>query len=121
MPKTPCRASGCKNLVNRKDKGYCETHAHMRYGWAKVQARQGSSSQRGYGSAWRKLRTAIMERDGYLCQVCLKADRLTPAHAVDHIINKASGGTDDPSNLQAICHACHRTKTQNESRRGGGG
>jgi 5-methylcytosine-specific restriction protein A len=37
---------------------------------------------------------------------------------VDHIINKQSGGTDDESNLQAICKPCHDQKTQREARRG---
>jgi 5-methylcytosine-specific restriction endonuclease McrA len=30
---------------------------------------------------------------------------------VDHIITKARGGTDDPSNLQALCRECHSRKT----------
>lgn len=120
MPKIPCRAIGCPALVSRADKGYCDKHAHHRHGWHKSQ-RGRTASERGYGQAWRKLRNQIMERDRYLCQVCLANDRYTPATEVDHIINKAQGGMDELSNLQAICHACHKTKTQAESRRGGGG
>lgn len=41
-----------------------------------------------------------------------------PATEVDHITPKASGGTDDPANLQGICKACHRAKTQDEAARG---
>ncbi|MEG9303316.1 HNH endonuclease signature motif containing protein [Psychrobacter celer] len=37
-----------------------------------------------------------------------------PATDVDHIINKAKGGSDDPSNLQSLCRKCHRSKTANE-------
>lgn len=48
----------------------------------------------------------------------MRAGRTTQARAVDHIINKAAGGSDDPSNLQAICDACHAEKT---SREGNGG
>jgi 5-methylcytosine-specific restriction protein A len=33
------------------------------------------------------------------------------ATEVDHIIPKAKGGTDDPSNLAAINAGCHRRKT----------
>lgn len=70
-----------------------------------------SASSRGYGSAWRKLRNRIMKRDNELCQVCIKRNRLTKAREVDHILSKADGGTDDESNLQAICRGCHEKKT----------
>lgn len=121
MPRTPCRASRCPHLVSRTDKGFCDHHAHLRFGWARHQARHGTASERGYGKAWRALREQVMERDGYVCQVCLTDDRYTPATEVDHIINKASGGTDALDNLQAICRECHKIKTRAESRKGRGG
>lgn len=120
MPKTPCRAVGCPALVERSDKGYCSKHAHHRHSWHSRQAGK-TTTERGYGQAWRKLRQQVMARDGYLCQVCKRQGRLTEAQAVDHIINKASGGTDELTNLQAICHACHKAKTQKESSGGRGG
>lgn len=120
MPKTPCRAYACPNLVSRADKGFCDKHASHRHGWQKQQQGK-TTTERGYGQAWRKLRQQVMERDGYLCQVCKRQGRLTEAQAVDHIINKAQGGTDELTNLQAICHTCHKAKTQAESHRGGGG
>ncbi len=46
--------------------------------------------------------------------------RLTPATAVDHILLKAQGGTDDPANLAAICDPCHRSKTSAEAARAQG-
>lgn len=64
-----------------------------------------------------------MQRDGGLCQVCLKAGRYgVIAYAVDHIVSKAKcaalrwsdARTDDPSNLQAICAPCHEVKTEAE-------
>lgn len=117
---TPCRKYACPNLVTtRQQHGYCNAHANLRTGWAVTQAVKGNTTQRGYGHAWRKLRAHIMERDRYLCQPCRQAGRLTPANAVDHIINKASGGSDEMTNLQAICNACHKAKTQTESGRGG--
>ena len=95
-------------------KGYCEQHAKLR-SWGSYQKQRGTPTQRGYGSEWRKLRAKIMERDGYLCQVCRANGRLTEAREVDHIVNKASNdGNDDPSNLQAICVKCHREKTARE-------
>ena len=33
---------------------------------------------------------------------------------VDHVIPLLKGGPDDESNLQAICPACHRRKTEND-------
>lgn len=119
MPMTPCRAFGCPNLVTRKQHGFCDSHANRRYGWSKHQHK--SAAERGYGKQWRKLRSTVLARDEYLCQVCLAMGIYTTAEAVDHIVNKAQGGTDALDNLQAICHACHKIKTQNESRQGRGG
>ncbi len=118
MPATPCRAIGCPNLVtSRLMRSYCDDHAHLRtkHGW-QVRQRGKTTTERGYGYAWQKLRQTIFERDGYLCQVCKRAGRITPATEIDHIKNKASGGTDEPDNLQAICKACHKIKTQSESK-----
>jgi 5-methylcytosine-specific restriction enzyme A len=81
--------------------------------------RRASRHQRGYGSAWDKLRLTILKRDGYLCQCneCKQAKRIRQADEVDHIVNKAEGGTDDPSNLQAINTDCHKRKTRAEAAR----
>ena len=68
-----------------------------------------SRHSRGYGTAWDKLRKFILQRDKHLCQACLP--RPTPANHVDHIRPKAKGGTDEPSNLQALCKPCHDAKT----------
>jgi len=78
---------------------------------------RGNRHAQGYGVAWTKLRTQVLKRDGHLCQVCAKHDRITLARDVDHIVGKAHGGTDDPSNLQAICRRCHNDKTTRD--RGG--
>ncbi len=79
---------------------------------------RGSSTQRGYGGRWKKIRERIMERDKGLCQPHLRKDQIMPAVAVDHIVPKAEGGTDDDDNLEAICKSCHKLKTQEESKRG---
>lgn len=41
--------------------------------------------------------------------------RYTAATEVDHIIPKSQAGTDDSTNLQSICSACHKVKTALES------
>lgn len=66
------------------------------------------------GRPWRRLREQVLQRDKYLCQVCLSLDRLTEAQEVDHILPLAKGGTDKPDNLQSICTPCHKAKTANE-------
>lgn len=59
---------------------------------------------------WRKCRKTILERDDYLCQVCLgDKDDPVPANTVHHIIHLR----DDPSkaldsdNLISVCFDCH--------------
>lgn len=68
---------------------------------------KGKTTERGYGWEWQQIRQFILRRDRYLCQIC----KLRTANEVDHIIEKAKGGTDAPDNLQALCHSCHKAKT----------
>lgn len=82
-----------------------------RSGWG---GQPGTRHQRGYGSAWDRLRVGILARDMHLCQPCLAEGRATPARTVDHIKPKAKGGTDNPENLRAICDECHKAKTTAE-------
>lgn len=70
-----------------------------------------SRHERGYGKEWDRLRKVVILRDKGLCQPCREEGRATPANIVDHILNKASGGTDDLSNLRVICRAHHDAKT----------
>lgn len=57
----------------------------------------------------------MLARDKYLCQPCLRKGRYTQATQVDHVESLALGGTDEASNLQAICDDCHKVKTQQEN------
>ena len=113
-PRTPkvCRERTCNRLTTERH-GYCQDHVHLADGWRKVA--KVNPDDRGYDWAWRKLRKRILERDRFLCQVCLAHGVATPANEVDHITNKASGGTDDEANLQAICKHCHEVKTYAEA------
>lgn len=74
-----------------------------------------SSSERGYGAAWRRLRALAIRRDRGLCQPCAAQGRVTPFRDVDHITAKAAGGKDVLSNVQCICGECHDWKTAQES------
>lgn len=114
----PCKHFGCPNLVSSKaERGYCDDHASERTNsnWEKRKDAAGSTTARGYGAPWKKLRLIILARDKYLCQECLRNSRYTRANHVDHILNKAAGGTDDHSNLQALCEPCHNAKTARET------
>ncbi|RTR01950.1 HNH endonuclease [Halomonas nitroreducens] len=115
-PAQPCRERLCRQLT-RERHGYCKEHERLQTGWARHQESK-SASQRGYGSRWRKLRQLVMERDRWLCQACRRKGRATPAAVVDHIVNKAEGGSDSPDNLEALCRLCHKAKTQQEAQRG---
>lgn len=79
-----------------------------------------TTTERGYGWEWQKLRKRILQRDKYLCQPCKANGRITSATEVDHCIAKVNGGTDDPDNLRAICTPCHKAKTALESQDGRG-
>lgn len=118
--KRPCRQPGCPGLAVKG--GYCEKHQKQRpSGWKRDPAL--TTTQRGYGWDWQKRRTMFLAGNP-LC-----ADpfgdhaglgQVIPATEVDHIIPKARGGGDDDDNLQALCHACHKRKTEGEGRQFGG-
>lgn len=115
----PCRHAGCHALV-RDGSGYCPAHQADRKIGTFADPRRGSANERGYGAAWRKLRDQIMRRDCGLCQPCKVAGRIIPATHVDHIVPKCEGGGDGENNLRAICAACHKAKTAQESQRAKG-
>ena len=108
--KKPCRQSGCPVLIDQS--GYCEKH--KKKAWIR---KEGKTTERGYGAAWRKIRKLVIRRDSGLCQPCLKNNRVTEFNAIDHIIPKAKGGTDELSNLQCICNECHKQKTSTQDNR----
>eukprot|EP01129_Flabellula_baltica_P010822 TRINITY_DN4624_c0_g1_i3.p1 TRINITY_DN4624_c0_g1~~TRINITY_DN4624_c0_g1_i3.p1 ORF type:complete len:472 (-),score=105.97 TRINITY_DN4624_c0_g1_i3:20-1435(-) len=46
------------------------------------------------------------------CNIC--RELLGSAYEVDHIVQFADGGSDDPDNLQALCANCHAKKTSSD-------
>src|SRR3569833_384669 len=63
----------------------------------------------------KETRAFVLDRNGFTCQMCgaaagephpYDANRKTRLH-IGHIIDKSMGGTDDPSNLRAICSVCN--------------
>ena len=80
--------------------------------WATSDRR--TTTQRGYGASWQKLRLVVLTRDQHLCQTCLRGGIVHEAREVDHIKPKSEGGTDDLGNLESICTPCHKAKTARE-------
>jgi 5-methylcytosine-specific restriction enzyme A len=110
-PKRPCSARLCPRLVSASEP--CPEHG--RRPWE--HDRQ-SSSARGYGARWRKLRAFVLRRDDYLCQSCRRAGRLAPAASVDHVTPKFLGGSDDPDNLTSLCDSCRADKDARDAAEG---
>ncbi|MFT4062829.1 MAG: HNH endonuclease [Edaphocola sp.] len=63
----------------------------------------------------KETRAFVLDRNGFTCQMCGAAagephpydnGRKTRLH-IGHIIDKSMGGTDDASNLRAICSVCN--------------
>ncbi len=63
----------------------------------------------------KETRAFVLDRNGFTCQMCgavagethpYDQNRKTRLH-MGHIIDKSHGGTDDPTNLRAICSVCN--------------
>lgn len=63
----------------------------------------------------KEARAFVLDRNGFTCQMCgaaagelhpYDAGRKTRLH-IGHIIDKSMGGSDEPSNLRAICSVCN--------------
>lgn len=52
---------------------------------------------------WRKARAAVLERDGHRCRACGQKHGLD----VHHVVMRSLGGSDDVTNLIALCRDCH--------------
>ncbi len=63
----------------------------------------------------KETRAFVLDRNGFTCQMCgavagelhpYDQSRKTRLH-LGHVIDKSVGGSDDPSNLRAICSVCN--------------
>lgn len=63
----------------------------------------------------KETRSYVLDRNGFTCQMCgsvagephpYELTRTTRLH-IGHVIDKSMGGTDDPSNLRALCSICN--------------
>ncbi|WP_329564674.1 HNH endonuclease [Kitasatospora sp. NBC_01266] len=82
------------------------------------QARQeqirGSSTQRGYGSRWRRTAAAAVAGHRAVQGNWCPGHGIPAHHAsdltADHIVPKACGGSDDPENVAVLCRSCNARK-----------
>lgn len=65
-----------------------------------------------HSKEWQAVRQHVLQRDNYLCQVCKRAGRITPATTVHHIkaVRVDYSKRLDPNNLETICKACHNAE-----------
>lgn len=111
MPDRPPHAcSRCGRATTNR--GRCDACAPRDR--APVDDRRANSAERGYDRKWRRLRAWVLSEEP-TCRRCAAEGTSTPATDVDHIVPKSSGGTDDVSNLQPLCHSCHSVKTRREN------
>src|SRR5262245_9072819 len=85
-----------QGLLDQTEDGQLEPH-----NWNKWQTRT-CDLLRG---DWAAIRLEVLERDNWLCRYCGAA-----ANAVDHIIARTRGGTNDMENLVAACKPCNSRK-----------
>ena len=107
-PKSVCSFPSCKNIATKNSR--CDIH--QRELKAKKQSNRSSTTLNEHiyqSTRWRKLP---------LCEHCLKANVYKPVQIVDHIveINDDESLAYVYSNLQSLCHSCHRVKTAKAAR-----
>lgn len=102
---TPCPS--CRRVAARRDRArhlVCSA-----CGWRDDNAR-GTTTERGLGADWQKVRLLVLARDSWTCQVRWDERCEQIATTVDHIIPRAQGGGLDPRLLRASCKHCNSAR-----------
>ena len=110
MPHKPLSPCGCTSCPGLADPGKCYCKQHAAKAAKAEQDRRGTSSQRGYGRCWQRLRLLVLARD----PVCRHPGCTELSTDADHIVPRSQGGTDSLGNLQGLCHSHHSAKTAKE-------
>lgn len=120
--KTRCLWNGCRELIEIGNK-YCETHKtesnrdyNKRVRNNEIVVQQNGVTNKEiaefYASAeWKRTRLAVLNRDNWICQRCLREGRVHEANLVHHKIElRDVGGWElrlSMSNLESINRSCH--------------
>lgn len=117
MPKKICLGQLCNRLVNMKEK-YCPSCAEIMSVEKREKNRRYDQCVREddivkfyHSSAWKKVREAVLIRDNYLCQHCLKDNIIKSAEIVHHIVEVKDDWLQrfDMNNCEGICKQCHNS------------
>lgn len=100
-----CLAPNCPEMVEGRRTFYCRAHAPEVKPWGRKTERSVS------GWEWGRIRRRVLSRAHWRCEMPNCGDA---ASEVDHVVPRAAGGTDDMSNLRAVCPPCHRSKSERE-------
>ncbi|WIF95133.1 HNH endonuclease [Caminicella sporogenes] len=119
MPKKICNEYGCNKIIDYTEI-YCKEHKKINDQRKKQRKkerlknydnkRKNSKEWKFYKSKeWLYARRAALVRDNYLCQHCLKNNRITLADMVHHIIPIKEDFSKrlQLSNLISLCNSCH--------------
>lgn len=114
MPKSaprPCNYPGCGVLVHGGS-SRCEQHKYKRIEAKALDARRGSSSERGYSYKWQQAREGFL-RAHPLCVRHQARGEVVAATVVDHITPHKGDKTLfwQRANWQPLCKQCHDIKT----------
>ena len=110
-----CNKQGCRELTKLKEK-YCDKHKVIELEnvkrWRKAydEKRQDDKYKKFYKSSrWKFLRSHVLKRDNYVCQECIKENKLTVCSTVHHIVSIKEDFSKalDEDNLITLCHECH--------------
>lgn len=105
-----CTYTGCNTLV-RNGSGRCSKHP------AKPWVHSTDAPKRMSGRHLQNARERLF-RANPLCVECAAQGKVKLATQRDHVVPLAEGGVDDDSNVQGLCVACHKLKSDAEMRRG---
>lgn len=121
-----CKHFGCYKLTDNKN-GYCDEHQNEYYE-KQAKAKKNWIERTGYkykknyalnkyekfysSKQWQEMRAYILARDNYLCQDCLKNNKIVNARQVHHIdfLTHNWDKRLDEDNLVSLCNDCHKKR-----------
>ena len=120
MPQALLKRCGYRGCPNTTCKRYCDQHAPLA---AKLfDNRRGTTTERGYDGAWKRVAERRRDLDAGLCQRCLETGLVSVSQLVDHIlpIHIRPDWRLEIGNTQVLCFDCHQIKTSQDMKRYGG-